>query len=88
MENAATRMVRGQDLIRYHLRRQVRQSMMDNLAPHTRFLTLPAWVLPSQPCGFRPVASLVLRDWEMAGMRKQRTFAEDLLERRQTPFSF
>src|SRR5579871_6522608 len=28
MENAATRMVRGQDPIRYHLRRQVRQSMM------------------------------------------------------------
>ena len=42
MENAATRMVRGQDPIRYHVRRQVRQSVMASPAPHTRFLTVPA----------------------------------------------
>jgi hypothetical protein len=41
MENAAARMVRGKDPIRHHVRRQVRQSVMSNPAPHTRFLTVP-----------------------------------------------
>ena len=41
MENAATRMVRGQNPIRHHLRRQIRQSVMAKPAPHTRFLTVP-----------------------------------------------
>src|SRR5580693_4228938 len=44
MENAATRMVRGQDPIRHHVRRQMRQSLMANPAPHTRFLTVPVAV--------------------------------------------
>ena len=34
MENAATRMVRGQDPICHHVRRQVRQSVMAKPAPH------------------------------------------------------
>ena len=42
MENTATRMVRGQDPIRHHVRRQIRQSVMAKPAPHTRFLTVPA----------------------------------------------
>ena len=33
--------VRGKDPIRHHVRRKVRQSMMVNPAPHTRFLTVP-----------------------------------------------
>ena len=42
MENAATRMVRGEDPIRHHVRRKVRRGVMVNLAPHTRFLTVPS----------------------------------------------
>jgi hypothetical protein len=34
-------MVRGKDPIRHHVRRQIRQSVMVNPAPHTRFLTVP-----------------------------------------------
>jgi hypothetical protein len=33
-------MVRGQDPIRHHVRRQIRQSVMAKPAPHTRFLTV------------------------------------------------
>ena len=41
MENAATRMVRGEDSIRHHVRRKIRHCVMVNPAPHTRFLTVP-----------------------------------------------
>ena len=39
MENAATRMVRGEDPIRHHVRRKVRHGMMVKPASHTKFLT-------------------------------------------------
>src|SRR3984957_7171653 len=51
MENAATRMVRGQDPIRHHVRRQIRQSLMAKPAPHTRFLTVP-WPRPRNCAAF------------------------------------
>ena len=41
MENAAPRMVRGQDPIRYHLRRQVRQSMMRKTGPAHKISDTP-----------------------------------------------
>jgi hypothetical protein len=42
MENAAARVVRGQDPIRHHVRRQVRHRVIVNPAPHTKFQTVPA----------------------------------------------
>ena len=41
MENAAARMVRGENPIRHHVRRKVRHGVMVNPAPHTKFRTLP-----------------------------------------------
>jgi hypothetical protein len=38
MENAATRMVRGEDSIRHHVRRKVRHGVKVNPASHTKFL--------------------------------------------------
>jgi hypothetical protein len=47
MENAATRMVRGEDPIRHHVRRKVRHGVMVNPASHTKFQTDPS--IPDYP---------------------------------------
>lgn len=41
LEHAATRMGRGEDPLRHHVRRKVRQGVMVNPASHTSFLTVP-----------------------------------------------
>jgi hypothetical protein len=40
--SAASRMGRGENPIRHHVRRALRRSLMETPAPRTRFLTLPA----------------------------------------------
>ena len=44
--------------VRHHLRRQVLRSVMDNPAPHTRFLTVPAVAVRAISNGLRPVTAL------------------------------
>ena len=65
-------MVRGQDPIRYHLRRQVRQSVMGKPAPHTRFLTLPRSTAARVTVVSTRSALAFERVWEETGCRSVR----------------
>ena len=76
VENAATRMVRGKDPIRHHVRRAVRSSVMTQPAPHTRFLTVPQTFIDT----YAKVAFAKLYD------RKTPITAADLLNDRVVPF--